>query len=887
MSERERDKEKSRLQHAGVQQETNFNEMSPRPWVPGEERAHCKSDWGTLQSDWSKHKSVSPAPTPRRTSLPTNHLYSSNDACAAPMGYEPEGSARVRQPRAIDSCSPPPYLLWARALHYLLEDSDGVDLFRRYLQSEGGPHANVLDFWFACKGLHNQTEPEKIAQLVRVIYKRFFLRSTLPISDELRREVGRRVKETQGGQGQENVFDEAQMEVRRLINNTTYSNFLQSKMYLQYVQAMQNPASAEFSSGSGSSSSSSSISAREMALLSQSSGLLPTLHEESELITNNSVPVHSSSTGSISAGHHTPVVEPMRLTKDILLATQKRRLDVRPKPEAYAGMYAVNHGYRVNWPYHHSAHPHASYSSYNPVSRQDSELQSLSSHSDARTESDNMSLTDSSLDGISMYRTSRKQSRQASRAARELAALNRDPYIHQTLIPRTQRIDNKQCQPWKPDEFAAILIDKLENVKREQDAQDKLDRKLMENECGVPDTATHINEEQSKTLADAIRLKLHIVDDDDQDILDQHVSRVWSDLTPSRSPGLMSPRAHSPTRRYGAGASYSRSRRKEKDVFSTFSSDSGNVHDFPDAELKSLGMVKSKSMPEDGYSQDRFVRQSASRRSSSKKTLTDLTDSGVSVVSDTPPVPHVPVPPVGKDTRVLTWLMESDRPARTPLHTHSEMSMKHRSHRPSSATSPNANRHRKNYNHSRSSSLERGSVTSSLGERSDRIREPAQPFVADPNMPPMQPPHTTIQLEEARRRLMEDDLRGRQNRQRGSGKSHMADSLSNQSTLRKSTRGSRPSVPLGAPAQPPAEEFTTVMFSFCDEQFPYRTKIPGKQITLRQFKEYLPKKGNYRYFFKTECEELDNQVIQEEICADSDLLPLWEGKVMAQVKPTE
>lgn len=74
----------------------------------------------------------------------------------------------------------------------------------------------------------------------------------------------------------------------------------------------------------------------------------------------------------------------------------------------------------------------------------------------------------------------------------------------------------------------------------------------------------------------------------------------------------------------------------------------------------------------------------------------------------------------------------------------------------------------------------------------------------------------------------------------------MADSLSNQSTLRKSTRGSRPSVPLGAPAQPPAEEFTTVMFSFCDEQFPYRTKIPGKQITLRQFKEYLPKKGNYR-----------------------------------------
>jgi len=42
-----------------------------------------------------------------------------------------------------------------------------------------------------------------------------------------------------------------------------------------------------------------------------------------------------------------------------------------------------------------SPHPHMAYSSYNPVSRQDSELQSLSS--DARTESDNMSLKENSV----------------------------------------------------------------------------------------------------------------------------------------------------------------------------------------------------------------------------------------------------------------------------------------------------------------------------------------------------------------------------------------------------------------------------------------------------------------------------------------------------------
>lgn len=76
-------------------------------------------------------------------------------------------------------------------------------------------------------------------------------------------------------------------------------------------------------------------------------------------------------------------------------------------------------------------------------------------------------------------------------------------------------------------------------------------------------------------------------------------------------------------------------------------------------------------------------------RTSSKKALTELTDSGVSVVSDTPPIGPV------KDNRVLAWLMETDKGGKNVSHTHSEMSLKHRSHRTSSATSPIASRHRK------------------------------------------------------------------------------------------------------------------------------------------------------------------------------------------------
>lgn len=129
-----------------------------------------------------------------------------------------------------------------------------------------------------------------------------------------------------------------------------------------------------------------------------------------------------------------------------------------------------------------------------------------------------------------------------------------------------------------------------------------------------------------------------------------------------------------------------RPRRKDKDGISTFSGDSGNVYDFPEGSEHKLSMVKSKSMME--YD-ERFMRSSVGRRSSSKKTLTDFTDSGVSVVSDTPPVVH----DLPKDqARVLTWLRESDRSVRGAGYSHSEMSMKHRGHRTNLATSPNASR---------------------------------------------------------------------------------------------------------------------------------------------------------------------------------------------------
>ncbi|XP_050302242.1 axin-1 isoform X2 [Anthonomus grandis grandis] len=743
------------------QQLTNegaFDHTSPRPPVIGEEKSHFLSDWGMEATSTSKQyaedvfrfsKPSSPLPK-RNLTLPINPSTSFSEMTGS--------SCRASSNLPGGGRSPPPCLRWAHSLHALLQDGDGVKLFRQYLESEGKQHSNALDFWFACEGLRKQQGVEKIMQLVKLIYKKFFVKSQLPVPEEVRKEIGKIVKSSQCLDPPVTLFDQVQAQIEHLIVTTTYPNFLKSEMYLQYVENVQSTSSSgsssDFSSGND--------------LSNMASGLdpLPTLHEDMELIMNP--PVHMSHTsGSLSTGHHTPNIASgaMRLTKDVLLLSQNRRAVDLTKSETFAN------------------------------------------------------------DGRSLGRTSRRQ-----------AALNREVHMNQVVIPRTQWVDKSRCVPMEPHKFASMLIEKLEMVKKDRDTQELLEKKLREN-----DTFPSISDPN-------IREKLLLDDENDQSILDDHVSLVFPD-TPARSPGITSPHKN----RHLAPPP-----RRRKDG-SVFSNDSGNVHDFADGSEHKFNMVKSKSMPE--YPDERFVRGAVSRRSSSKKTLADQGDSGVSVVSDSTAMPLV------NNNRVLAWLMSG----------HNDMSVKQRSgnYRTSSATSPISNRHKKGFG-SRSSSVERNSATGGN-------LVPAQPFVADPSKPPMQMPNTLTQLEEARRRL-EDNVRTR-SKQRSSSNRHFAEpTQSSQSTLRKSQQhNARPSLPVA----PPADEFTIVVFSFCEEQFPYRTKIPGAQITLKQFKDYLPKKGNYRYFFKTVCEELGNQVIQEEVSNDSDILPLWEGKIMAQVKPID
>lgn len=153
------------------------------------------------------------------------------------------------------------------------------------------------------------------------------------------------------------------------------------------------------------------------------------------------------------------------------------------------------------------------------------------------------------------------------------------------------------------EQFAEMLTQKLEILVREQKAHEKLEKYLyQENE--VPNSSDALVEPcgAPKTLGDALKEKLSM-EEDDQAILDEHVSRVWSDQTPSRSPRL-SPERRRPAHNYPRPYK----QRKEKDMDSTFSVDSGNIHDFQEGSdlvgagsMSSLGshLPKSKSVPSD------------------------------------------------------------------------------------------------------------------------------------------------------------------------------------------------------------------------------------------------------------------------------------------------
>lgn len=231
----------------------SFTEDAPRPPVPGEEGELVCSDghqYGNLgfSSKNENLKCEASVATPRRPDLD--------------LGYEPEGSASPT----------PPYLKWAESLHSLLDDQDGIHLFRTFLKQEDC--ADMLDFWFACSGFRkleaNEGYEDKKVKLAKAIYKKYILDNNGIVSRQIKPATKSFIKDCiMKLHIDPEMFDQAQTEIQTMMEENTYPLFLKSDIYLEYTQTGESPKLY---------SDQSSVSGNGKGL----SGYLPTLNEDEE-----------------------------------------------------------------------------------------------------------------------------------------------------------------------------------------------------------------------------------------------------------------------------------------------------------------------------------------------------------------------------------------------------------------------------------------------------------------------------------------------------------------------------------------------------------------------------------------------------------------------------
>lgn len=995
----------------------NFTETAPRPPVPGEEN-ELQSNGGTSTRSSGSYKShisgkshssgksvashrsdVSLAATPRRSNLDKvgGSETKLDKDIDAPLGFEPEGSAASSPPFTENST--PPYFKWAEKLQYLLEDSDGVRLFKTFLDQEHC--SNTLDFWFACSGLKlvSSSDHGRIQNLVKLIYKKYIKGDQLSLKSQIKNAIIDRIKHDLIDQ---TIFDSAQTDVENAMRGDTYQLFLKSDLYLQYVQT------GGESPKTGSNNSSGSNSVRPM------SGPLPTLVEDKELDQSD---FKKPEPPSLS----------LSLTTSALMSTAscRYRQSIGANSSIRKSEGAFPAAAPRSYPYHVS---------YAPVSAQDSELQSLSS--DALTD-DTMSLTDSSVDGrdVSTYGLHSKSAyRKHQKHMRRYADNNRATDLNQTLIPRTERAPKDRNLAEKdPAKFAKMLTERLQQVKDERDRLDRVRQLNLETDSETEtvsksgpvkaglNTSGHAGQQSNNTsITELIRGaqpdmiatmlkeqgKEEEEGDEAQSILEAHVSRIWDSSngqTPSRSPGRHSPPSISPDRSLRRGGGYThptpnvsgsgnsllftpnpkthrRSKNKDSNMFLFNNSmDAGNTsvedrtaydygvtkhvyhhhhhhhhvnkdkrHVMEDTSNRGLNYyVSAPHMPTTDSHGVGLLEEPSGRGKRSNKKASDSSsniDSGVGLHYDAHgPHPQVPNSHDPNFNKVVSWMLGNEKTlsGNTQYSTDGSdkgSSQKRSSHKSQSSqnkssTSSGHGGHGSSkkqpvqYNVSRSGTLEHQNTLHSFGPAEYSFTQPAagvqpsQPMVQDPSMPLLPSPNPTTQLEEVKRRLVEEQKSSSKQR----NQMLKSESFTGSSSLNSKDKGRMPppAVPprpprnipptapmdlsfsedhsssstksekrqqkkaASVPSTPQQSDETVVGYFFCGEPIPYRTTIPGRNITLTQFKQVISKKGNYRYFFKTVSDEFDSGMVLMEVTEDGSVLPLWEGKIVGKVEKVE
>uniref|UniRef100_A0A8C2WPZ7 Axin-1 n=1 Tax=Cyclopterus lumpus TaxID=8103 RepID=A0A8C2WPZ7_CYCLU len=791
----------------------SFTEDAPRPPVPGEEGELVCSDGRQYTNAGFSSKSESlkceaSVATPRRPDLD--------------LGYEPEGSASPT----------PPYVKWAESLHSLLDDQEGIHLFRMFLKQE--ECGDVLDFWFACSGFRKleaiEGNEEKKVKLAKAIYKKYILDNNGIVSRQIKPATKSFIKDcVMKLHIDPAMFDQAQTEIQTTMEENTYPIFLKSDIYLEYTRTGGESPKLY--------SDQSSVSGNGKGLASY----LPTLIEDEEWRCDQEPEEQPESDPTPSN----------RLTQQLLMETAPQRV-------ANSARFQDSHETR-HAPCREPINPYyvnTGYALAPATSANDSEQQSMSS------DADTTSLTDSSVDGVPPYRYRKQHRREMHESAK---ANGRVPLPH---IPRTNRIP-KDIHV-EPERFAAELVSRLEGVLREREAQEKLEERLkrvrLEEEGDeVVSTAAALSSHRlppgaypqnynsryaDNTYSGPILRDAH--EENPESILDDHVRRVMK--TPGcQSPGTgrHSPKSCSPDGIPGVKGTAPGAAPGKHPSRHGLKGDGGHLYHHKHAHhVHHAGVGKPKEQAEAEAAGRVHGGAETSQYGSKSRSYADGMGSN--------PVEHTgkggpqckralkkgeevrpcdmpaPAEEMEKNQKILLWLMEGQK----------EM-----------------------VQHKRSPY---GYVTRTAGHEAqpwDTV-QPSHPFIQDPTMPPNPAPSPLIQLEEvpcvflrAIRPALFPPL---------SAVPAVSDSELSQPEHR-------------AAKKPPCDNIT-VAYYFCEELIPYRTSVKGRVVTLGQFKELLTKKGNYRYYFKKVSDEFDCGVVFEEVREDDAVLPIFEEKIIGKVE---
>ncbi|XP_064126925.1 axin-2 isoform X1 [Loxodonta africana] len=824
---------------------SSFREDAPRPPVPGEE-----GETPPCQAGLGKGQVTKPMPVSSNTRRNEDGL------------GEPEGRA------SPDS----PLTRWTKSLHSLLGDQDGAYLFRTFLERE--KCVDTLDFWFACNGFRQMNlKDTKTLRVAKAIYKRYIENNSI-VSKQLKPATKTYIRDGIKKQQIDSImFDQAQTEIQSVMEENAYQMFLTSDIYLEYVRSGGENTAYMSSGGLGS--------------LKVVCGYLPTLNEEEEW------------TCADFKCKLSPTV--VGLSSKTLRATANVR-----------STEAVENGYR-SFKRSDSVNPYHVGSGYvfaPATSANDSEISS-----DALTD-DSMSMTDSSVDGIPPYRVGSKKQLQ-----REMhRSVKANGQVSLPHFPRTHRLP-KEMTPVEPAIFAAELISRLEKLKLELESRHSLEERLQQ--------IREDEEKEGSELALSSReggppqhplslLPSGSYEEDPQTILDDHLSRVLK--TPGcQSPGMgrYSPRSRSPDHHHHhqhhsllppgsklppsaamlascplLGGKGFVAKQMTKHVHHHYIHHHAGPKTKEEIEAEAAQRVrcfcpggteyycyaKCKSHPKmpESMPGEPF---GSSRGSTLPKRSGKGTEPGLALpireggAPGGAGAPQLPGEEGDRSQDVWQWMLESERQSKAKPHSAQSTKKAYSGESARVASSERAGRHH----------------LWGASNGHPRTVPRAHPFTQDPAMPPLTPPNTLAQLEEACRRLAEVSKPSKQR----------CCVASQQRDRNHPAPGQAGTTPFSTPALAPedhkepkklagvhplqASELVVTYF-FCGEEIPYRRMLKAQSLTLGHFKEQLSKKGNYRYYFKKASDEFACGAVFEEIWDDDTMLPMYEGRILGKVE---